>query len=627
MHRSQPLVSVTVGVCVAVVSALAAAATLSAPGAAAAAPVAAVGPSAALACPAVPSAELSQPRTVRYGASRLELEQLYLDDRTGLKAQGYRPTRITGYRSGSQQRFATIWVRSGGEPWLAYPELTASGFDSLYRQVRQTHRPVDVSGYNTPSGAVRFASVWERNPSRVEWKLHYNVSRAGMQAYVDQYSRTGWLPLRVEGYRRNGNLNYVTTWLRGSCAWRMHNRMTRSEYQQRLDSYAPGFRLVHLDSFVDGGTVYFAGIWWQRPGAAPRVRSDRDWYLFQRELHNSRCQGRELDNLYVTDVPGTIRYGGIWLPSGAPPADATSSLRARISREVECAPGRAGAAVFNLTTGEQVLVNADTAFGTSSTIKSAILYAVLRRIDATAATLDTRVDSGTQYGANQAGSVTPNISYRIRDLATVMIMNSNNWATNRLIDWVGRARINQELDALGLSQIRLRRYMNGAGAPSTRGNTGPVADYLSGTDNTATPRQYATFLQFMHTNAGGLSATSLDFFWGTLGINRFAHNGFLRAGVDSNWEAFATLFEKAGNNTRGNAPTNKPQLGAHLQRSTAGRIVLANGQVIVYAAFVDEADSPNAGPLQNMLSCIVVHAVREYVPRTTGANLGGCQAG
>jgi hypothetical protein len=54
--------------------------------------------------------------------------------------------------------------------------------------------------------------------------------------------------------------------------------------------------------------------------------------------------------------------------------------------------------------------------------------------------------------------------------------------------------------------------------------------------------------------------------------------------------------------------------------------VLANGQVIVYAVFVDEGDSPNAGPLQNVLSCVVLHAVREYVPQTTGANLAACQA-
>jgi hypothetical protein len=40
--------------------------------------------------------------------------------------------------------------------------------------------------------------------------------------------------------------------------------------------------------------------------------------------------------------------------------------------------------VINLTTGARVLVGAEDPFGTSSTIKSAILYTLLRRLDAIA---------------------------------------------------------------------------------------------------------------------------------------------------------------------------------------------------------------------------------------------------
>jgi hypothetical protein len=625
MRRRQILVFI--GASLVILACVVPAAAVGALDAAAASPASFRGTTAALACPAVPAAELGRSRVVRYGVTGPELQRFFFDDKTGVKAQGYRPRRLTGYRSGSQLNFATIWVQTSGPDWHAYPELATAGFDSLYQQLRATHRPIDVSGYNAANGAERFASVWERNTSGVGWKLHRNVSRAGMQTLVDDYGKSGWLPLRVDAYQRAGNPNYVSVWLKGACNWRLHSRMTRSQYQQLLDSYAPDFRLVHLDSFVDGGNIYYAGIWWQRSGAAPAVRSNRDWYLFQRELNNNRCQGRELENLYVSDVPGSIRFGGIWLPSGVRAANAASSITARIRREVECAPGRAGAAVLNLTTGEQVLSHADTPYGTSSTIKSAILYAVLRRIDATNATLDTQIDVGTNYGANQGTTLVANRRYSIRALATTMIQNSNNWATNRLIDWVGRDTINQELTTLGLGDVRLRRYMNGNGAPSTRGGTGPVGDYTNGTDNTATPRQYATFLQLMHTNAGGLSPTSLAFFWNTLALNGATHNGVLRAGVATNWASFAGVFEKAGSNTRTAAPSNKPQLGAHLQRSAAGRILILNGQVIVYAAFVDEADSPNTTPLQNMLSCVVMHALREYAGRTTGRDVGACQAG
>jgi hypothetical protein len=99
-------------------------------------------------------------------------------------------------------------------------------------------------------------------------------------------------------------------------------------------------------------------------------------------------------------------------------------------------------------------------------------------------------------------------------------------------------------------------------------------------------------------------------------------------GVGTNWPTFAALAEKAGSNTWSDAPDPKPQLSGHLQRSAAGRLLFTNGQVVLYAAFVDEADSaPGATPLQNMLDCVVTQAVRQYSGQTTGADVPACRAG
>ena len=580
----------------------------------------------AQACPAVDQVDLRRPYSFRYGLTGAELQTEFFD---GLAKSGFRPRRLTGYRTSGGQRFATRWVHAPGPEWTARFGLTGNEFHTLFMELRATHRPVDVSGYNTPGGATRYAVVWERNPSGAAWKVHRDVSRDGMQAYVDEYGASGWRPTRVEAYQLNGQLRYISTWVRtAGCGWRMHNKMTREQYQSRLDTYASQYRLVHLDSFVDGGQVYYAGIWWAQASPGYDIRSNRDWYLFQRIFNNNDCAGRVLENFYVTDVPGAVRYGGIWTASGAAVASAASSLEARVRRELHCAPGRAGAALINLTTGAQTLLHADTSFGTSSTIKSAILYALLRRIDATADNLSTTMNVGAQYGNNQNNTLTANGSFSLQALATTMIQNSNNWATNRLIDRIGMAQVNQELTALGFTGIRLRRYMTGTGSPSAQGNSGPGGDYAEGFDNTATPREYATFLRRMHENAGNLSRTSWTFFWNTLALNAGAHDGVLDTGVGTNWPTFAALAEKAGSNTWSSAPDPKPQLGGHLQRSAAGRLVLSNGQVVVYAAFVDEADSaPGTGPLQSMLDCVVMHAVRQYTGQTTGADVPACRAG
>jgi hypothetical protein len=615
-------------------------------------------------CAPINAANLDAPYVFRYGVSPSDLQSDFFDKSTGLNGDGYRPVRLTGYATTSSTLYATKWVKTGGPEWIGKFGQTGDEFHQLYNQLKDDYRPIDVSGYNTDGGAVRFAVIWERNTAGLGWRVHRNVSRAGMQDLVDEYEKTGWFPTRVEAYTMDGEPHYISTWVHAPCNWRMHNKMTRDQYQQRLDDYAAtGLRLVHLDEFVDDGDVFYAGIWWAQPGPGQMVRSNRDWYLFQRYFNNYSCQGYVIDNFYGSAIPGAIRYGGIWTFNEAPNIGPSSTFSQRIKEEVNCAPGRAGAAIINLTTGDEVMVHADQSFGTSSTIKSAILYALLRKADAEDVNLTTpRINVGAQYGSNQPTNnpfLQANQCYDLLTLAQAMIDFSNNWATNRLIDYLGiaveppspcltstnppsqnsagMARVNAELDALGFDRIRLRRYMTGTGSPNAS------SDYADGIDNTATPRQYASFLRRVHQNGGLLSNASSTRFWDTLALNGNDDDNILDAGVGTNWRSVVDTFQKAGSNTWGYDSNgvetgdpgdydHKPQIGGHLQRSEAGRLVFANGQAVFYAVFIDEADGPpaNAVPLrttlQNALDCIVVDTVRQYSGQTTGANLASCKA-
>ena len=203
--------------------------------------------------------------------------------------------------------------------------------------------------------------------------------------------------------------------------------------------------------------------------------------------------------------------------------------------------------------------------------------------------------------------------YTLRQFATFMIQNSNNWATNRLIQWLGFARFRAEMDRLGLNGIRLRRFMTGDGAPSAHGETTPATTTRRAS---TTPRRRCSTRASCAgcSNGGDLTAASNTFFWNTLALNSNAHNGatLTPGGVAP---AITLLEEKAGSNTWSDEPDNKPELGPHLQRSAAGRVTLTDGRVIVYAAFVDEADQlPNlqAGQtaIQTVLDCVVLEAVR-----------------
>jgi beta-lactamase class A len=161
---------------------------------------------------------------------------------------------------------------------------------------------------------------------------------------------------------------------------------------------------------------------------------------------------------------------------------------------------------------------------TSSTIKAGILYALLRRIDSDwRVGYDTLINSGSQYGDNQGEptnaipDLQANTNYTVTFLASTMIANSNNWATNRLIRFLGFTYINQQLVGLGLNHTLMSRYMTGEGAPSAHGNSSVKEDYSEGFDNLSTAREFTTLLRRVHENNGLLSSTSQQLFWQLMG--------------------------------------------------------------------------------------------------------------
>jgi beta-lactamase class A len=88
---------------------------------------------------------------------------------------------------------------------------------------------------------------------------------------------------------------------------------------------------------------------------------------------------------------------------------------------------------------------------------------------------------------------TPTLS--LRDYANAMIIESDNTATNVLIERLGMVAITGRMEGLGLGSIRLRRYMIDIEAAK------------KGLENVATPADLAKLLRVFH-NAVGLTPAS-----------------------------------------------------------------------------------------------------------------------
>ncbi|MBV9773680.1 MAG: serine hydrolase [Gemmatimonadetes bacterium] len=138
-------------------------------------------------------------------------------------------------------------------------------------------------------------------------------------------------------------------------------------------------------------------------------------------------------------------------------------LRGELVRIADETPGVLGAAVVDLATGERVGVNDTLVFPQGSAIKVPLLIELHRQAGAGRLRLDDRVtpraaDRTAGSGVLQYfGDGTSELS--LRDLATLMIVLSDNTATNLLIERVGMASVNRTLEEMGFRHTRLQRMM------------------------------------------------------------------------------------------------------------------------------------------------------------------------
>jgi N-acetylated-alpha-linked acidic dipeptidase len=142
-----------------------------------------------------------------------------------------------------------------------------------------------------------------------------------------------------------------------------------------------------------------------------------------------------------------------------PASPATSTLESRLRQVRDKVDGRMAVYVENIATGERVAIDADSSYETFSVIKVPLMATVLERVregrlslsDRSPLSADQRrIPSGVLYALD------PGLAPTVKDLLTLMIIISDNQATDALGDLVGRDEVTRFMARLGLSNTVLR---------------------------------------------------------------------------------------------------------------------------------------------------------------------------
>lgn len=139
-----------------------------------------------------------------------------------------------------------------------------------------------------------------------------------------------------------------------------------------------------------------------------------------------------------------------------------TQLQERLQVELDSFPGVAGVCLVDLQTDDRIDLNADEIFPVASTIKIPVLVTLMDRARRGEVDLDARVPVTPDVLSRGSGILLwleGPLDLSVLDMAQLMILVSDNTATNLCIDWAGMAETNALMQSLGLTQTRIRRKM------------------------------------------------------------------------------------------------------------------------------------------------------------------------
>ncbi len=136
------------------------------------------------------------------------------------------------------------------------------------------------------------------------------------------------------------------------------------------------------------------------------------------------------------------------------------SIHDAILELASSAGGVFGIAAKNLSTGRKILLNADHEFQAASIIKIPIMVEGFKQAEEGRIRLQAKVklaDTDKVDGAGILKVMSQGIKIPIIDLIRLMIVISDNTASNLLIDLLGMEQVNRTMHELGFNGIILRR--------------------------------------------------------------------------------------------------------------------------------------------------------------------------
>ncbi len=144
-------------------------------------------------------------------------------------------------------------------------------------------------------------------------------------------------------------------------------------------------------------------------------------------------------------------------PKGAPDPE-LAKLRSEIVKTSKDVKGQMGLYMKHIESGREIVIDADKIFPLGSVFKIALMMEVYRQADEGLISMDEKIRLDSRnlcIGTGILQYLTPGLELTVRDLVTLMIMATDNTASELLWKRVGIQRVNMLIREMGLAKTSI----------------------------------------------------------------------------------------------------------------------------------------------------------------------------
>src|SRR5215831_4033953 len=175
-------------------------------------------------------------------------------------------------------------------------------------------------------------------------------------------------------------------------------------------------------------------------------------------------------------------------------ANQSTALDSQIRAEIAPFKGKVYLFAKNLDTGQIYSYQGDERVRTASTIKIAVMIEVWARVAEGKSkwTDELVLTKAARYsGSGILPEISDGLRLSLQDCVRLMMLLSDNTATNMVLDYLGTESVNERMKSLGFKSTRLMRRVGGGGDT----NDGQIADNKRFGLGATTPREMVDILE------------------------------------------------------------------------------------------------------------------------------------